>query len=123
MGKSQKSYVSIRSKLLAAVAMLLVASFMVVSSTYAWFTLSTAPEVTGIQTRIGANGSLEIALVYDATIYGKDETAKTKQELFNGITSSVGDANKDPREKNATWGNIVDLSAGSLYGQQAGLHL
>lgn len=116
MGKSQKSYVSIRSKLLAAVAMLLVASFMVVSSTYAWFTLSTAPEVTGIQTRIGANGSLEIALVYDATIYGKDETAKTVQELLNGITSSVGDANKTTLEKNATWGNIVDLSAGSLYG-------
>ena len=116
MGKSQKSYVSIRSKLLAAVAMLLVASFMVVSSTYAWFTLSTAPEVTGIQTRIGANGSLEIALVYDATIYGKNETAKTVQELLNGITSSVGDANKRPLEKNATWGNIVDLSQGSLYG-------
>ena len=116
MGKSQKSYVSIRSKLLAAVAMLLVASFMVVSSTYAWFTLSTAPEVTGIQTRIGANGSLEIALVYDATIYGKDETAKTVQQLLNGITSSVGDANKTTLEKNATWGNIVDLSAGSLYG-------
>ena len=116
MGKSQKSYVSIRSKLLAAVAMLLVASFMVVSSTYAWFTLSTAPEVTGIQTKIGANGSLEIALVYDATIYGKDETAKTVQELLNGITSSVGDANKGTLEKNATWGNIVDLSAGSLYG-------
>ena len=116
MGKSQKSYVSIRSKLLAAVAMLLVASFMVVSSTYAWFTLSTAPEVTGIQTRIGANGSLEIALVYDATIYGKDETAKSVQELLNGITSSVGDANKKPLEKNATWGNIVDLSQGSLYG-------
>lgn len=115
MGKSQKSYVSIRSKLLAAVAMLLVASFMVVSSTYAWFTLSTAPEVTGIQTRIGANGSLEIALVYDATIYDKDETAKTVQELLNGITSSVGDANKKPLEKNATWGNIVDLSS-SLYG-------
>ena len=116
MGKSQKSYVSIRSKLLAAVAMLLVASFMVVSSTYAWFTLSTAPEVTGIQTRIGANGSLEIALVYDATIYGKDETAKTVQELLNGITSSVGDANKTTLEKNATWGNIVDLSEGKLYG-------
>jgi hypothetical protein len=116
MGKSQKSYVSIRSKLLAAVAMLLVASFMVVSSTYAWFTLSTAPEVTGIQTRIGANGSLEIALVYDATIYGKDDTAKTVQELLNGITSSVGDANKTTLEKNATWGNIVDLSAGALYG-------
>ena len=63
MGKSQKSYVSIKSKLMAAVAMLLVASFMVVSSTYAWFTLSTAPEITGVKTSVGANGNLEIALL------------------------------------------------------------
>ena len=116
MVKKSKRKQDIKSKLLAAIAMLMVATIMMVSSTYAWFTLSTAPEVTGIQTKIGANGSLEIALVYDATIYDKDETAKTVQELLNGITSSVGDANKDPREKNATWGNIVDLSSGALYG-------
>ena len=60
--KSRDNYLSIRSKLVAAVAMLLVASFMVASSSYAWFTLSTAPEVTGIKTTVGANGSLEIAL-------------------------------------------------------------
>ena len=52
---------SIRKKLLAAIAMLLVAVIMTVSSTYAWFTLSTAPEVKGITTTVGANGNLEIA--------------------------------------------------------------
>lgn len=52
----------IKGKLVSAVAMLLVAIVMVVSSTYAWFTLSTAPEVSGIQTSIGANGALEIWL-------------------------------------------------------------
>lgn len=52
----------VRAKLVSAVAMLLVATTMVVSSTYAWFTLSTAPEVSGITTAIGANGALEIRL-------------------------------------------------------------
>ncbi len=73
----------IKGKLISAVSMLLVAVIMVVSSTYAWFTLSTAPEVTGISTAIGANGALEIRLAgekYD-TVY----------------------------PTNTTWGNIVDL--------------
>ena len=52
-----------KSKLMAAVCMLLVSSIMMVSSTYAWFTLSTAPEVTGITTQVGANGNLEMALL------------------------------------------------------------
>ena len=95
MSNSQKNFMSIRSKLLAAVAMLLVASFMVVSSTYAWFTLSTAPEVTGITTQIGANGNLEIALATDITVLPGN---------LNGA------ANVDTTEKNITWGNIVDLA-------------
>ena len=91
MSNSQKNFLSIRSKLVAAVAMLLVASFMVVSSTYAWFTLSTAPEVTGITTQVGANGNLEIAL-YDGKI------------PQNGIGAGF---NTDAANK--TWGNILNL--------------
>lgn len=68
MTKSQaNSYGGVRKKLMGAVAMLLVASIMVVSSTYAWFTLSTAPEITGISTSVGANGNLEIALLNSDT--------------------------------------------------------
>ena len=64
MNKQQsKKMASLRKKLFAAIAMLLVACIMAVSSTYAWFTLSTAPEVKGISTTIGANGNLEMALV------------------------------------------------------------
>ena len=59
---------SIRAKLISAVCMLLVAVTMVISSSYAWFTLSTAPEVSGITTAIGANGSLEIRLNVDTDI-------------------------------------------------------
>ena len=66
MRKSTKkavSYAAIRRKLYSALAMLLVSSIMMVSSTYAWFVLSTASEVTGIQTQVGSNGALEIALL------------------------------------------------------------
>ena len=93
MSNSQKSFMSVRSKLIAAVAMLLVASFMVVSSTYAWFTLSTAPEVTGITTQIGANGNLEIALNTGAAI---------NNYLGNALGATV--------DRNNTWGNLIDLT-------------
>ena len=91
----------IRNKLVAAVAMLLVASVLMVSSTYAWFTLSTAPEVTGITTSVGANGNLEIALL----------TTDTYDNLTS-ISSAVGDSTvkKGATGSNITWGNLVDLS-------------
>ena len=95
--KSQaKRKQDIKTKLMAAIAMLLVSSIMMVSSTYAWFTLSTAPEVTGINTAVGANGNLEMALV-------------TSDDLGT-ITSGQGDSAQDWTIKNKTWGNLVDLS-------------
>ena len=59
--KQRKRQRDIKTKLMAAICMLLVSSIMMVSTTYAWFTLSTAPEVTGITTAVGANGNLEMA--------------------------------------------------------------
>ena len=49
---------SIKKKLMAATAMLLVAAIMTVSSTYAWFTLSTAPEVSFIYVETENGGIL-----------------------------------------------------------------
>lgn len=91
----------IRNKLMAATSMLLVASIMMVSSTYAWFTLSTAPEVTGITTSVGANGNLEIALLTTATFASPD----------TAIASGVGDSSaaNTVTAANVTWGNLVDL--------------
>ena len=89
-----------KKKLTAAVAMLLVSAIMVVSSTYAWFTLSTAPEVTGITTTVGANGNLEIAL-------------SPENGDAASITSKVGDsiaAGQAPKSANVSWGNLVDLN-------------
>lgn len=103
MGKSLSMPKSISKKLMAATSMLLVATIMMVSSTYAWFTLSTAPEVTGISTTVGANGNLEIALA--SYVPGGDgvqpvDTWANPQLIPSGEgTSGV----------NETWGNLVDL--------------
>lgn len=97
MVKTNSEYRSIRKKLMAAIAMVLVASIMVVSSSYAWFTLSTAPEVKGITTSVGSNGNLEMAL-----------RTGTLQE----ISTSTGLAFP---AANTTWGNLVDLSYNDVY--------
>ncbi len=96
--------ISIKKKLSAAICMLLVAAIMMISSTYAWFTLSTAPEVRGISTTVGANGNLEIALLKGTALFS------TADDL--GIVSEVGDSmvNQSVAEANAKWGNLVDLS-------------
>ena len=103
MNKKQSSLMaSMRKKLLAAVAMLLVACIMTVSSTYAWFTLSTAPEVKGISTTIGSNGNLEMALgTYDTVFGGSDPSS------YVGSSAAI---TGDYTVSNITWGNLVDLS-------------
>ena len=90
------NFSSLRAKLMSTVAMLLVASTLLVTSSYAWFVMSTAPEVTGIDTQVGANGALEIALRTgeNGDVYGDfDENA-------------TGDSDIDA---NNTWGNLVNL--------------
>lgn len=89
----------IKGKLISAVAMLLVAIIMVVSSTYAWFTLSTAPEVTGISTAVGANGALEMLLL-------------TQDATGNWVYNDGVVDGKTVTEKNTYWGNLVDVSTG-----------
>jgi len=94
---------ALRKKLLSAAAMLLVASIMLVSTSYAWLVLSAAPEVTGISTSVGGNGSLEIALLNTETY--DDPTL---------ITSAVGDSMSNEmqsvKDANITWGNLISLS-------------
>ena len=101
--KTYKRQRDLKTKLMAAVCMLLVSSLMMITSTYAWFTLSTAPEVTGITTAVGANGNLEMAL----QPYSGD---------LNAIVSGESDSLKLPLERNITWGNLVDVSDNASYG-------
>jgi hypothetical protein len=83
--------------------MLLCSGILVVVATYAWFILATAPEVSGITTTIGSNGSLEMALLEEKTY-----------DNMTLIQANVGDSldteGKAATEANITWGNLVDLS-------------
>lgn len=80
-----------------AVALLLAMSISMMSSaTFAWMTLSQAPEVVSMTTTIAANGNLEIALSDADGLKPNDTT--------------VTDGGKAVAEKNLTWGNLVNLS-------------
>lgn len=81
----------IKAKLMAATSLLLVSAILLSLTTYAWFILSTAPEVTEMQTTAGANGSLEIAL----------QSGDTVSDIKNrvGDSSAVGSL----KEANSTW--------------------
>lgn len=108
MTMPQGSGASMRRKLYSALSMLLVSGIMMVTSSYAWFVMSTAPEVKGIQTQVGANGALEIALLDKDSwtdlsrldMGDIDENATTEQ---NAVTA------------NLTWGNLVNLES-ATYG-------
>lgn len=86
MERKQMSTKGLKSKLTAALCMLLVGVTLVVSATYAWVVLSTAPEVKGISTTVGANGALEIWL--NESMGGE----YTSSNLLN--LSPAGDLNK-----------------------------
>lgn len=107
--KTLKKQRELKQKLMAAISMLLVSSLMMVTSTYAWFTLSTAPEVTGITTAVGANGNLEMALLpTDGQIATIDANS--------GVGKAMGENNVNAQVANVTWGNLVDLSNTAIYG-------
>lgn len=96
----------LKSKLMGAVAMLLVSAIMVSSATYAWFVLSTHPEVKGMSTTVGSNGALEIALLNNTTGGHLDQ-------IPANVGNSSAAANQTVQGSNETWGNIVDLSNAS----------
>ena len=90
----------------AAVAMLLVVSFtMMVSASFAWYTLSQAPEVSMMATTISGNGNLEIALV------GRyDEEGVVQQPNESAVGDSSAAEGQTLTGANITWGNLVNLS-------------
>lgn len=80
---------------IAAVALMLVLSIvMMTSASYAWLTISRAPEIKGMNTTISGNGNLEIALV--------NPEGTTPGNATGEEASLLG--------SNITWGNLVNLS-------------
>lgn len=97
---TQENRRDLRHRLIAALAMLMVAVILAVGTTYMWLTLSVRPEVSGIVTHIGANGSLEIALLNDET-YKDPNSVKTP-----GIGESLAASSPEANER---WGNLLNL--------------
>ena len=91
----------IKRKLMSSLAMLLVSTILLTTTSYAWFVLSTAPEVTGIETQVGANGSLEIALL----------NTETRIDMSKIRSGALGESlAADNHAANNAWGNLVNLS-------------
>lgn len=98
--EQQKTPQQLKRKLMATLSMLLIATILMTTTSYAWLVLSVAPEVTGITTNVGANGALEIALLNTTT-----------RNNLNAIRTVVGEslAGRNPAANNS-WGNLIDLS-------------
>ena len=92
---------NLRKKIKFTVIPLALCLILLISASYAWLTLSFAPEVTRVDTNVGANGSLEIALLSDQT-YLDPLT----------IRAGIGDSavSQNAVESNLSWGNVIDLS-------------
>ena len=91
---------NLKKKLMAALSMLLISTILLSTTTFAWFVLSTAPEVTGIETQVGANGSLEIVLL-------NTETHADMSAIRAGLGG--GSLQENQIAANNVWGNLVDL--------------
>ena len=97
----QKVLPDIKEKVAAVALLLALSVIMLTSASFAWLTISRAPEVTAVSTTVAANGNLEIALA-----------------TGNGLTppgeSQVGDSfaaeGKSTVQANVTWGNLVNLT-------------
>lgn len=76
------------AKLLAVVLALAVSASLVVMSTYAWFTMSGAPEVGGIQVNIGGGNTILIAS--DIAVENEDGTVSHYPGEFSAVQSFSG---------------------------------
>lgn len=99
------SLASVRKKLYSAVAMLVVSGILMVNASYAWFVMSTAPEVSNIKTQVGANGALEIALL----------NTESWNDLSMLDMGDIDESQEADATNNLSWGNLVNLED-SAYG-------
>lgn len=90
-----------KRKITVAAVSLILCFAVLISSSYAWLSISRSPEITGMSTNIGSNGSLEIALT-------SAETFEDPSKIRNGI----GDSSvvQEKTVSNLAWGNVIDLN-------------
>ncbi len=89
-----------KERVIAAGFAVLLSATIAVSATFAWVTLSRAPEVSAITTTLAANGALEIALSNEDGDLPSDDDF---DESLGGISTNVA-------VTNLQWGNLVNLA-------------
>ena len=98
---------ALRERVIAVALLLAMSASMLTSASFAWISLSTAPEVSGMSTTVAANGNLEIALAQgDSMEQGAPKPAKEPNDTAVGDSTVVQGIAKS----NVTWGNLVNLS-------------
>lgn len=96
----------LRERVIAVALLLAMSASMLGSASFAWITLSRAPEISGMSTTVAANGNLEIALAQ----------GKVKDGYEEPLESQIGDSASSEKENwgiadaNVTWGNLINLS-------------
>lgn len=88
-----------KERVVAAGFAVLLAATIAVSATFAWVTLSRAPEVSAVATTLAANGALEIAL-------SKTDGSEPSDADFD---ESLG-LSTDVTVTNLQWGNLINIS-------------
>ena len=97
----KKALPEIRERVIAVALLFAMSMAMMTSATFAWLTISRAPEVTAVSTTVAANGNLEIAL---ATGDGRTAPGESK------VGDSSAAEGQSVTAANITWGNLVNLS-------------
>lgn len=100
----KKALPDMRERVMSVAILLVMSITMMTSATFAWLTLSKAPEVTGMQTTVAANGNLEIALAQGLT---KDKIVAPSESQVGDSSATEG---KTIVDANVTWGNLVNVS-------------
>ena len=95
---------SVSRRLYIAICLLLISSLLVTTASFAWLTLSLAPETTEITTTVGSNGNLEIALATKGKL-----SALQANNMYDDSTVSEF-ATGNSVHDNVLWGNLIDLT-------------
>lgn len=97
----KKALPEIRERVIAVALLFAMSMAMMTSATFAWLTISRAPEVTAVSTTVAANGNLEIALATGdgTTAPGESKVGDSSAAEGQSVTAA-----------NITWGNLVNLS-------------
>lgn len=103
----KKALPELRERVIAVALLLAMSASMLASASFAWITLSTAPEVSGMATTVAANGNLEIALAQ-----GDSMTGGVPIPAEEPLESAIGDSSviQGIVNSNNTWGNLINLS-------------